>query len=72
MCFCTFFGLSWSGVDGGDGVGVELVLSDDDDADDDELSDGNVASVQYEPSDSPSLERNKLLNVELKGNAQFV
>lgn len=48
-CFCTFLGFSCNGVVGGDDEGVEL--SDDED----ELSDGNVAKVQYEPSDSPSL-----------------
>lgn len=46
-CLCTFVCFSWRGVDGGVEEGVLLS--------DDEVSDGNVAKVQYEPSDSPSL-----------------
>lgn len=52
-CFCTtFLGFSWRGVEGGDDDGE--LFSDDDD---DEVSEGNVAKVQYEPSDSPSLSK---------------
>lgn len=50
---CIFRGFSCIGVAGGEGDGVELS--------DEEFSDGNVANVQYEPSDSPSLKRNKTL-----------
>lgn len=48
---CIFRGFSCIGVAGGEGDGVELS--------DEEFSDGNVANVQYEPSDSPSLEKQK-------------
>lgn len=56
-CWCNIWTLSDDfscvGVEGGVDKGVEL-LEYSDDANDD-VSDGNVASVQYEPSDSPSL-----------------
>jgi hypothetical protein len=46
--------LSCKGVDGGEVVGVEF--SDEEER----FSDGKVASVQYEPSDSPSLKFQKI------------
>lgn len=52
--FCTLRYLSCKGVDGGDVAGVEF--SDEEER----FSDGKVASVQYEPSDSPSLSKKNI------------